>query len=58
MNCYCATVPPFQHQKNSLAVGKFLETHPFVTLVRHPGLPSHPQYELAKRQVLILKKYI
>jgi cystathionine beta-lyase/cystathionine gamma-synthase len=41
----------FQHQKSSLEVAKFLEAHPFVASVRHPGLPSHPQYELAKKQV-------
>jgi O-succinylhomoserine sulfhydrylase len=28
-----------------------LETHPAVELVRYPHLPSHPQYELAKRQM-------
>jgi O-succinylhomoserine sulfhydrylase len=28
-----------------------LESHPAVELVRYPHLPSHPQYELAKRQM-------
>jgi methionine-gamma-lyase len=32
-------------------VAEFLERHPFVTAVRYPGLPSHPQYALAKRQM-------
>lgn len=39
-----------QHMKNGLAVAKFLEKHPCVEKVLHPGLPSHPQHELAKRQ--------
>ena len=28
----------------------FLESHPAVRQVAYPGLPSHPQHELAKRQ--------
>jgi len=39
-----------QHGENGLAVAKFLETHPGVAKVIHPGLPSHPQHELAKKQ--------
>lgn len=39
-----------QHSKSSLAVGKFLESHPNVTKVLHPGLPSHPQHQLALKQ--------
>uniref|UniRef100_A0A2P2I236 cystathionine gamma-lyase n=1 Tax=Hirondellea gigas TaxID=1518452 RepID=A0A2P2I236_9CRUS len=39
-----------QHHKNGMAVAKFLEGHPAVERVLHPGLPSHPQHELAKRQ--------
>ncbi|XP_055342853.1 cystathionine gamma-lyase-like [Paramacrobiotus metropolitanus] len=39
-----------EHMKNGLAVAKFLEQHPCVEKVVHPGLPSHPQYELMKRQ--------
>ncbi|RZC42588.1 cystathionine gamma-lyase, partial [Asbolus verrucosus] len=39
-----------QHMKNSLEVGKFLEKHPKVEKVLHPGLPSHPQHELFKKQ--------
>lgn len=39
-----------EHQKNSLIVGRWLEQHPGVVSVRHPGLPSHPQHELVKRQ--------
>jgi len=40
-----------QHMSNGLAVAKFLEADPRVEKVRHPGLPSHPQHELAKRQM-------
>lgn len=43
-----------QHQANSLLVGKWLETGEkaqYVKRVIHPGLPSHPQHELAKRQM-------
>jgi len=39
-----------EHMKNGLAVAKFLENHPRVEKLFYPGLPSHPQYELAKRQ--------
>ena len=35
---------------NALAVASALEDHPNVERVRYPGLPSHPQHELAKRQ--------
>jgi cystathionine gamma-lyase/cystathionine beta-lyase/cystathionine gamma-lyase/homocysteine desulfhydrase len=40
-----------QHTINGLAIAQFLETHPKVTKVIYPGLPSHPQYELAQRQM-------
>lgn len=39
-----------QHQKNALAVANFLESHPNVEKVYYPGLKSHPQHELVKRQ--------
>jgi cystathionine gamma-synthase len=32
-------------------VAQFLETHPRVTRVHYPGLKSHPQHELARRQM-------
>lgn len=38
------------HQKNAMAIAEFLERHPKITKVNYPGLPSHPQYELAKKQ--------
>ncbi|MCL6480227.1 MAG: PLP-dependent aspartate aminotransferase family protein [Firmicutes bacterium] len=39
-----------QHCKNGLAVAEFLEKHPKVKRVLYPGLKSHPQYEVARRQ--------
>ena len=40
-----------QHGRNALAVARFLEAHPGVAEVLHPGLPSHPQHALARRQM-------
>lgn len=40
-----------QHQINALAVAEHLEKHPKVQKVIYPGLRSHPQHELAKRQM-------
>lgn len=40
-----------EHAKNAQAVAEFLEAHPEVDRVYYPGLPSHPQHELAKRQM-------
>ena len=39
------------HQENALKVAQYLESHPKVERVIYPGLPSHPQHELAKRQM-------
>ena len=39
------------HQKNALVISKFLEAHPKVDSVLYPGLTSHPQHELAKKQM-------
>ncbi|WP_373503549.1 PLP-dependent aspartate aminotransferase family protein [Aestuariivirga sp.] len=39
------------HEEAALKVARFLEGHPEVTKVFYPGLPSHPQHELAKRQM-------
>ncbi|TRY54622.1 hypothetical protein DNTS_001606 [Danionella cerebrum] len=39
-----------QHFRNGLAVARFLEADPRVDRVIFPGLPSHPQHELTKRQ--------
>lgn len=38
------------HQRGALAVAHMLEEHPEVERVYYPGLESHPQHELAKRQ--------
>jgi cystathionine beta-lyase/cystathionine gamma-synthase len=40
-----------QHAQNALAVAEFLEGHPEVDTVYYPGLPSHPQHELARQQM-------
>jgi cystathionine gamma-lyase len=40
-----------RHSSNALSLASWLEQHPKVRLVRYPGLPSHPQHELAKRQM-------
>ncbi len=36
------------HSENGLAVAEFLQSRPEVEFVNYPGLPSHPQYELAR----------
>ncbi|TYB31918.1 MAG: aminotransferase class I/II-fold pyridoxal phosphate-dependent enzyme [Candidatus Mcinerneyibacterium aminivorans] len=40
-----------KHQENALFVAKFLRDHPAVKHVFYPGLKTHPQYELAKKQL-------
>jgi cystathionine gamma-lyase len=40
-----------QHEENARAVAKFLVEHPRVEKVYYPGLLSHPDHELAKRQM-------
>jgi cystathionine beta-lyase/cystathionine gamma-synthase len=40
-----------QHEENARTVARFLAEHPRVEKVYYPGLPSHPDYELAKRQM-------
>lgn len=39
------------HNRNGLALARWLEAHPKVSAVLHPGLESHPQHELARRQM-------
>ena len=39
------------HCANALALAQWLESHPAIEKVIYPGLPSHPQHELAKRQM-------
>ncbi len=38
-------------QENAMKLAKFLTSHPKVTWVSYPGLPDHPQHELAKHQM-------
>ncbi|NJE26512.1 cystathionine gamma-synthase [Thermococcus sp. MV5] len=40
-----------RHEKNAVKIAKYLEEHPLVERVYYPGLPSHPQHELARRQM-------
>ncbi len=40
-----------RHNANALAIAEFLAAHPKVKRVHYPGLPSHPQHALAKRQM-------
>lgn len=49
----CATLPIRMraHEENALAVATFLENHPRVSRVMYPGLASHPQHDLARRQM-------
>jgi cystathionine gamma-lyase len=39
-----------RHASNALLVAQYLERHPAVLRVIYPGLPTHPQHELAKTQ--------
>ncbi len=40
-----------QHNRNGQAVAAFLEEHPAVERVWYPGLPSHPDHAVARRQM-------
>jgi cystathionine gamma-lyase len=40
-----------EHERHARAVAAFLDGHPEVEHVYYPGLPSHPQHDLAKRQM-------
>ena len=40
-----------RHCENALKVAQFLEEHENITYVKYPFLPTHPQYEVAKRQM-------
>jgi len=40
-----------RNQSNAEKVAEFLENHPKVEWIKYPGLKSHPQYELAKKQM-------
>jgi cystathionine gamma-lyase len=58
MDCYLVlrglkTLPVrmARHAENGLRIARWLEGHPQVERVLHPGLASHPQHELARRQM-------
>jgi cystathionine gamma-lyase len=40
-----------EHERHARAVAAYLDGHPAVERVYYPGLPSHPQHDLAKRQM-------
>ena len=40
-----------RHSANALHIATWLERHPKIERVIYPGLPSHPQHELARRQM-------
>jgi methionine-gamma-lyase len=40
-----------RHNQNAFAVANMLEQHPKVVSVFYPGLDSHPQYEIARKQM-------
>lgn len=40
-----------RHQENAIKIAQFLENHPKVRRVIYPGLKSHPQHELAGKQM-------
>ncbi|MCE5230903.1 cystathionine gamma-synthase [bacterium] len=40
-----------QHEANAIAIAQFLKGHPRVRQTLFPGLPEHPQHELAKKQM-------
>jgi methionine-gamma-lyase len=40
-----------RNNENGLAVARFLAGHPAVSQVYYPGLPEHPQHELARQQM-------
>jgi len=40
-----------RHNQNGMAVATFLQSHEKVQKVHYPGLPSHPQYDLARRSL-------
>ncbi len=40
-----------QHQRNAFALGRYLQDHPKVEAVCYPGLDSHPQHDLAQKQM-------
>lgn len=42
-----------RHSENAMEIAHWLEQHPKVSKVYYPGLPSHPQHQLAKQQMAL-----
>jgi len=40
-----------RHAENAMKVAEFLASRPEIEWVKYPGLPGHPQYELARKQM-------
>jgi cystathionine gamma-lyase len=40
-----------RHCESAMTIARWLESHPKVERVTYPGLPSHPQFEIASRQM-------
>jgi len=40
-----------RHEENAMIIAKYLESHPQVESVTYPGLQSHPQHDIAKKQM-------
>lgn len=40
-----------QHSESAMKIARFLEAHPAVNFVAYPGLASHPQHEIAQKQM-------
>jgi methionine-gamma-lyase len=40
-----------RHSKNAQKIAEYIEKHPKIEWVRYPGLKSHPQYEIGKKQM-------
>ena len=40
-----------RHNENGMRIAGFLQSHPAVRAVHYPGLPDHPQHDLARRQM-------
>ena len=40
-----------QHNRSAMRIAEFLQEHPKVTVVNYPGLPSHPNHDVAARQM-------
>lgn len=40
-----------RHCENAMKIAQYLENHPAISRVWYPGLPSHPQFDLGKRQM-------